>query len=177
MAGRAAPADLSVGSECVTEESGLCMCARRFACPDDESAEPRELVYDATSRPMQVEREAALLVIDKMMAADVKPKILAKNSQTEPEVVALALAMYFGQTFGCDQDAKDLFTVARTTDVRNRWVKVKLAALSQHGQSIMMYQVMNPNQPNQRVRLLAVRRAPRVCCFLCSPQCVSRISF
>ena len=48
-------------------------------------------------------------------------------------VVACALALHFGQRLGSDQDAKDLFKVARTTDVRKRWVQGKLAQLvAQH---------------------------------------------
>ena len=51
MAGRAAPADLSVSSDRATEESAPRTRARRIAGPEDDPSEPRELDFGATDRP------------------------------------------------------------------------------------------------------------------------------
>ena len=129
MAGRRPPPDLSVPSARETEQLGPRKRARRHAQDDSEPTAPQQLEFQPLSRPTANEKVAALSVIEKMRAVEVDPKILKKNAPADPSVVACALAIHFGQPFGTDQDAKDAFGVARTTDVRARWVTGKLARL------------------------------------------------
>jgi len=75
------------------------------------------------------ETQAALLVIDRLKEADVTPPILKKNAPADPAVVACALALHFGQQFDHTLQAKEIFGVAPSTDVRGRWVQGKLAKL------------------------------------------------
>ena len=141
MAGRAVPADLLVPLARETDELAPRKRARRHALPLVAGAAERPshrwrcrnaqgLDVPPTGRPTaSIEHDAAQHVIARMRAADVTPRILTGNASADANVVACALAMHFHQQLGTDQDAKDAFGVARSTDVRSRWVKGKLARL------------------------------------------------
>ena len=130
MAGRAVPADLLVPLARETDELAPRKRARRHALVAAESPVPQGLDVPPTGRPTaSIEHDAAQHVIARMRAADVTPRILTGNASADANVVACALAMHFHQQLGTDQDAKDAFGVARSTDVRSRWVKGKLARL------------------------------------------------
>eukprot|EP00966_Prymnesium_polylepis_P185309 4295219-Prymnesium_polylepis.1 len=69
----------------------------------------------APDRPTPAESDAADAVIAAMKSTVPIP-ILGPNTVSESKVVACALALYFGQPFKSDCDAKDAFNVGRTTD-------------------------------------------------------------
>ena len=123
---------LSVAVELVTEDGGRRTRARRSSDSDCHPQVPPELQVEDGLRPTEVERCAALAVVDLMRKASVDPPILTKQAVVEPKVVACALAIYFKQVFGSDRVAKELFDVSLSTDIRNRWVKGKLALLLEH---------------------------------------------
>ena len=137
MAGRRPERDLSVPSVGETVELRPRKCPRRHALPDTDGDVARQLLPQGSGRPTAAERQAAQQVIDKMREADVTPKILNANAPADTAVVECAVALHFGQCLGTDQGAKDHFGIARTTDVRNRWVRGKLALLLEHDPAAM----------------------------------------
>ena len=82
------------------------------------------------ARPTQAEREAALKIIDTIDKSPFKSSILPPRSNKPlPNVVALALALYFGEEFDSDAKGKDLFQVGYGTDVKGGWVDGRLPRL------------------------------------------------
>ena len=87
-------------------------------------------------RPTAPEAAAAAACIAAMQAADkagLQPPLLGpKADAPKPSVVACALALYFGQTFGSDRKAKLEFGIGHSTNVKENWVEGKLPRLFQH---------------------------------------------
>ena len=104
---------------------------KRVRWSSDVEVNLRQPGIDACKRPTGKEQAAALSIIEACQTANVTPPILTKNSRTNTSVVALALAIRFGESFDSDRAAKTSFGLAESTNVRKLWVEDKLAQLQQ----------------------------------------------
>ena len=127
MASPRLSSSLSVATGPAMGASGGSERAHRAAIPP---ASPAEAEQTDANRPTSAEDAAAKQVIAAMRESKSEPPLLLSRAAVDTKVVACALALYFGEVFPSDAQAKSIFGVGQSTDIRSRWVKSKLPALS-----------------------------------------------
>ena len=105
--------------------------ARCNALAVSASNEADSAVISNADRPTATERAAAEQVVAAMRAADeggLKPPLLASAAgPPKPHILALVLALEFGETFCSDRAAKRAFGVGKGTDITAwRWPLIRL---------------------------------------------------
>ena len=86
----------------------------------------------AADRPSDVEQRAAQRVLNICKEVKLEPPLVAPSTRPDTKVIALALALYFGEKFESEAKAKEAFGVGASTNVRKLWVEDKLVRLFEH---------------------------------------------
>ena len=77
-------------------------------------------------RPTDEEERCAARILKLCKDAKLEPPLVAPSARPEARVIALGLAMYFGEEFASSAKAKMDFGVGPSTDVRKLWAEDKL---------------------------------------------------
>ena len=86
-----------------------------------------------SARPTMAERAAAAEIITVIRESPIKNEFIGERARNlKEEVVALGLALYFGETFASEAQAKRDFNVGSSTEVKRDWALGKLPLLFKH---------------------------------------------
>jgi hypothetical protein len=95
-------------------------------------------------RPTPTEELAAREIIARMRMRQVSPPLIAVTSMPDIAVVACAIALFSGEYFKSDKQAKAAFGVGPSTNVRGLWIEDKLAKLLELQPGVLTADTVRP---------------------------------